>query len=34
VPFTTFNNFDEILDDVKAIVAGKINVKDAAKGRK
>lgn len=34
VPFTTFTNFYEILDEVKAIVEGKISVKDAAKGRK
>ncbi|KAM7186323.1 HAD-like domain containing protein [Rhypophila sp. PSN 637] len=34
VPFTTFTNFYEILDEVKAIVEGKISVEDAAKGRK
>jgi 2-hydroxy-3-keto-5-methylthiopentenyl-1-phosphate phosphatase len=34
VPFTTFDNFSEILDTVKAIAAGTLSVKDAATGRK
>ncbi|KAH8900148.1 hypothetical protein GQ53DRAFT_801641 [Thozetella sp. PMI_491] len=34
VPFTTFNNFNEILDTVKDIVSGKVSVKDAATGKK
>ncbi|KAK0714527.1 HAD-like domain-containing protein [Lasiosphaeris hirsuta] len=34
VPFTTFQDFSEIHDTVKDIVEGKINVKDAATGRK
>ncbi|KAK3687803.1 HAD-like domain-containing protein [Podospora appendiculata] len=34
VPFTTFENFSEILSTVKDIVAGKLSVKDAATGRK
>lgn len=34
VPFTTFEDFSEILDTVKAIAAGTLSVKDAATGRK
>ncbi|KAK3319133.1 HAD-like domain-containing protein [Apodospora peruviana] len=34
VPFQTFHSFYDILDTVKAIVSGEINVKDAAIGRK
>ncbi|KAK3390729.1 HAD-like domain-containing protein [Podospora didyma] len=33
VPFTTFNDFSEILATVKNIMAGKLSVKDAATGR-
>ncbi|KAK4170013.1 HAD-like domain-containing protein [Cladorrhinum sp. PSN259] len=34
VPFTTFQDFNEILATVKDIVAGRITVKEAATGRK
>lgn len=34
VPFTTFNDFTEILATVKEIVAGRLSVKEAATGRK
>ncbi|KAL2131877.1 hypothetical protein VTI74DRAFT_4489 [Chaetomium olivicolor] len=34
VPFTTFNDFSDILATVKDIVAGKLTVKEAAVGRK
>ncbi|KAK1768091.1 HAD-like domain-containing protein [Phialemonium atrogriseum] len=34
VPFTTFEDFSEILATVKAIAAGTLSVKDAATGRK
>lgn len=34
VPFTTFQDFSEILATVKDIVAGNVSVKDAATGRK
>ena len=34
VPFTTFEDFSEILETVKHIAAGKLSVKDAATGRK
>lgn len=34
VPFTTFQDFTEILATVKDIVAGKTTVKEAATGRK
>ena len=33
VPFTTFTNFSQILDTVKRIASGELNVKDAATGR-
>ena len=32
VPFTTFQNFSEILERLKDIVSGKISVKDVAGG--
>jgi hypothetical protein len=32
VPFKTFENFSEILDTLKKIVAGRISVKDVAAG--
>ena len=34
VPFTTFENFHDILETVKAIHEGKLSVKEAATGRK
>lgn len=33
VPFTTFNDFSDILSVVKNVVSGKISIKDAATGR-
>ncbi|KAK1755388.1 Pdp3-interacting factor 1 [Echria macrotheca] len=33
VPFTTFNDFSDILSTVKLIVSGKLSVKEAATGR-
>lgn len=33
VPFTTFNDFSDILAVVKDVVSGKVSVKDAATGR-
>jgi 2-hydroxy-3-keto-5-methylthiopentenyl-1-phosphate phosphatase len=34
VPFTTFNDFSDIHNTVKDIVAGKLSVTEAATGRK
>jgi 2-hydroxy-3-keto-5-methylthiopentenyl-1-phosphate phosphatase len=34
VPFTTFEDFSEILATVKDIASGKLSVKNAATGRK
>ncbi|KAJ4403081.1 hypothetical protein N0V82_010711 [Gnomoniopsis sp. IMI 355080] len=33
VPFTTFNDFSDILSVVKDVVSGKVSIKDAATGR-
>lgn len=33
VPFTTFNDFNDILTVVKDVVSGKTSIKDAATGR-
>lgn len=33
IPFVTFKDFGQILTTVKAIVAGELGVKEAAKGR-
>ncbi|KAJ4390693.1 hypothetical protein N0V93_004291 [Gnomoniopsis smithogilvyi] len=33
VPFTTFNDFNDILAVVKDVVSGKVSIKDAATGR-
>lgn len=33
VPFTTFNDFSDILAVVKNVVSGKVSIKDAATGR-
>jgi hypothetical protein len=33
IPFVTFRDFGQILATVKAIVAGELGVKEAAKGR-
>lgn len=33
VPFTTFNDFSDILSVVQNVVSGKIKVQDAATGR-
>lgn len=33
VPFTTFNDFSDILSVVKDVVSGKVGIKEAAVGR-